>query len=490
MSLPWRYLQVDDYVQGTIEKIRNDEVKSLQVGKFYLHGSDLEPDQMVTLFQHARTSTEIQEVSLCGVRINQEAAGALRELLLLDDNEIDNDGDGSTFTTGRRKWKAVNYKCCKNGHGIQALSPPSSSSSSPTSLLIQMIRIQECQMNASDFLALSLNMQRNTYLTHLELFEESLIGHETTLPLVEGIGMSQSLSVLKLSYCQFDNSSIRNISQALEGNSSLEELHIPAGELDDEQMENIFNSISNHPMLRHVKAFRNHCATKGATVLANILRHVEDCNDGDQNNNDATTTSVAKIQSLDLSHQHTERADKIRIDSIAASMIHNTTLKSLILSFNKLTDSDVDILAAGLENNRVLEELDLRANRIGDLGAQTLAKKLVAQKNSCLQKLFLFGNPLGEKGTVSLLQAISVNTIMIVLNLGYTSCYYDEIQFNTCLNRAGRRLLTEEPTPALWPLVLEHTRKVSHQSRGICSSADLLFYMIRHGPALLELSNQ
>lgn len=129
-------------------------------------------------------------------------------------------------------------------------------------------------------------------------------------------------------------------------------------------------------------------------------------------------------------------------------------------------------------------------SRVSATENDVIVYDLKFESNPRRQKLFLFGNPLGEKGTVSLLQAISVNTTMVVLNLGYTSCYYDEIQFNTCLNRAGRRLLTEEPIPALWPFVLDHTRKVSQQSRGICSSADLLFYMIRHGPLLLELSNQ
>ena len=95
-------------------------------------------------------------------------------------------------------------------------------------------------------------------------------------------------------------------------------------------------------------------------------------------------------------------------------------------------------------------------------------------------KLFLFGNPIGVAGAEGLLQAIRENSEMIVLNMDYNTCSYDQIQFYTYLNQAGRRLFKAGRfNHALWPLVLERVSKVSGDARGICTDADLIFELFR-----------
>jgi hypothetical protein len=440
MSLPWRYSSLNDYVEGTLEQIRKEECSNLKIGKFYLHGLDIETEHMLTLFQHARESSKIKEITLCGVHIDEEAAEALQMLL----KELE--------------WKQVAFSQC-TGKGIRSLSFPY--------LHIETIRIRQCQMDCEDFIALGYHIQNNTNLKELELFEEDFSEDENkSFRFGCSLAHSKSLRLLEMSYCRFDNKSITNLSKGLSGNLSLQSLYISAGELEDDQLTEIFQSMTKHPCLREVKFARNHCKTGGATALSKAL----------------SPSAICKLQSLDLSHQHIERANKVDISMLASTLATNATLTSLNLSFNKINDRDVELIATCLKGNQVLEELDLRVNKIGNVGSQAIAKYLLTQP--CLKKLFMFGNPMGDEGAAALFKAITGNSILEILNMGYTSCYYDNIQFYTCLNRAGRRLLKQSINPALWPLVLERTAAVSKTSRGVCTDADLIFHLL-HGSALM-----
>jgi Ran GTPase-activating protein (RanGAP) involved in mRNA processing and transport len=333
-------------------------------------------------------------------------------------------------------------------------------------------------MARDDFLALGLNLQTNTLLTQLELFEEELMGVPVR-DLAEGLMVTKSLRLLELSFCQFDNKGVEMLALGLHQNQSLESLLLPGCELEDDQITQVIQSLLNHPRLGHIKLFRNHCGTEGASAVAKLLA-------APPTRDETDTTRPAIIRSLDLKYQQFERANKLDLGLISSQLAENTYLTSLILSFNKLNDTDAETLAHGLRNNRVLQELDLRANRIRDAGTIALAEHLVANQHTSLIKLFLFGNPFGGEGGRALLQSIRGNSEMVILNMDYNSCSYDEIQFCTYLNRAGRRLLKEDRlNPAIWPLVLERAQNVSRGSRGICTDADLLFELVRGGPALL-----
>jgi hypothetical protein len=65
---------------------------------------------------------------------------------------------------------------------------------------------------------------------------------------------------------------------------------------------------------------------------------------------------------------------------------------------------------------------------------------------------------------------------------------YEGIQFYEYLNEeAGQPLLLKEEhlNPIVWPIVMERAKQVSVESRGICTEADLIFHLVRGGPALL-----
>lgn len=445
MSLPFRYLTPHHYVEKTLEKLKDNDLDSkgdLTVGKFYLTGPDrLESRYIVTLFECAAaldTST-LKQITLCNVVMNDEAVNSLKILL-----------------QSRDEWKQVSFNQC-SGPGLATLN----------TICVETIRILQCRM--VDFYSLGEMLQTNAGLLELEIFEQDLTdANVASRFMIPGLSETATLKKLLLSYCQFNQESINLLSQALSHNQSLSSLFLPGCELPDESISTLIQSLQNHPKLAHVNLSKNYCSSLGSVALAGLSR----------------------IKTLNLSHQYLERAEKLDISPIASSL-STLTLTRLVLSFNKLNDADAEIMCNYLLTTPTtpLKELDLRANKIGDSGAKIIAN-LLFSKQTRLEKLYLFGNPIGEKGAASLCRAISRNTRLHTLNLGYSTCYYDDIQFYACLNRTGRQLLTSSKVvPAgLWPLVLQRTHQIGQTSRGVCTSADLMYCFLRSGPVLLEVA--
>jgi hypothetical protein len=454
MSLPWRFPTVNDYVTGTLKNLRgkSESFTHLNIGKYYLQGSELETSHMVALFREAAKNPNIEEISFCGVSLEREALPAMMDMLT------------------RHARKKISFNACR-GCGIEAL---------PT-VSVELVRLVNSEMTEADFAALGRHVEHNTVLARLELFElQFFTGTMHAQSLARGLEMTSSLRMLELSYCTLHEDAIRELSRGLSRNSSLESLYVVGCELEDDQLAILMAGVSHHRTLQHLKLFRNHCGASGASKIADLLLggpEVEgDTNDG--------PPSGAALRSLDLSYQQFERAGKLDVRSISQSLSNNRAMLTILkMSFNKLNDVDAEIIAVGLRNNRTLRELDLRANKIRHQGIVALAENVVRPNNS-LVKLFLFGNPIIYQGAMALLDAIQENVTIEVLNMDFCTVSYNAIQFYTCLNRAGRRLLRDNSlNPALWPMVLERAKKVSTGSMGACSHADLIFQLVC-GPAL------
>ena len=457
MSLPWRFSSADDYVRGTIKKLKSNEThfSHLKIGKYYLHGDALDNSHIISLFEQAQRNPHVKELSLCGVSMNAIAVTALVDLL------------GSRHDDARRDWTKIVLNSCQ-GPAAMALSMPPDHS-------IQTISITKCNLTSHDFLSLGMILKFSTTLTTLEITEETLDG-KGALALAEGIKTAKYLTTLELSYCTFDDEGTSALVEGLAANQQLESLLLPGCELEDTQAAQLFQSLKNHPCLNQMTLFRNHCGADGAMALETLLSAPT----GDTN----PLQPSKAISKLDLSYQQFERANKLDVSLIASSLAMNCTLMCLSLSFNKLNDNDAESLAKVLRQNTTLQELDLRANNIRDRGVIALATELVQQ--STLRNLFLFGNPFGEQGANVLLEAIRHNTVLQVLNMDYNSRSYEEIQYYACLNHAGRKLLkTELVCPAIWPLVFERAEIVSRRSRGVCSGPDVIYHLLR-GPAVLN----
>jgi Ran GTPase-activating protein (RanGAP) involved in mRNA processing and transport len=455
MSLPWRYSSAEDYVQGMVGRLQSKEdvVRHLKIGKFYLHGqASLETEQVASILQAAQGHARLEEITLCDVHMSGTSLSAFVDLL-------------RSTTEQRTSWKKLIFNACDR-QAVLALTTPS--------LLdhyipIDTISITRCDLQCQGFESLGRLLASN--LKKLEITEET-VDNACAVALAEGLRSTRSLKLLEMSYCTFQEQAVESLATGFQENKTLESLFLPGCELEDDQLAIIVTSLQDHPTLTHVALFRNHFSTEGTKALASLQR-----------------SSCSKITKLDLSYQQFERAKKLDISMVAESLATSTTLRSLSLSFNKLNNDDIQKLTAGLACNQTLQEIDLRANNVRDDGVCDLATN-VLRKHPSLRKVYLFGNPFGSKGADALLGAIRENTKLMVLNMDYNSSSYESVQFYCCLNRGGRRLLKapeqeQGVPPGLWPLVLDRAKSVSQSSRGICSTADIIYHLLQ-GPAVLE----
>ena len=92
-----------------------------------------------------------------------------------------------------------------------------------------------------------------------------------------------------------------------------------------------------------------------------------------------------------------------------------TMLELLCMTNAKLSSNASVHLFTGLRNNSTLKELDIRYNDIGDDACDAIATAL--ERNSCLVRLRMYGNPLTIKCIEPMLQALQANTTLTVLVL-------------------------------------------------------------------------
>jgi Ran GTPase-activating protein (RanGAP) involved in mRNA processing and transport len=125
------------------------------------------------------------------------------------------------------------------------------------------------------------------------------------------------------------------------------------------------------------------------------------------------------------------RLNRNKISSVGVSIIakilnENTTLKTLVLSYNDLGDMSVHCLAKSLSlNHSSLDQLYLDSTGITDEGARYLAEML--KSNSTLKSVFLDKNNIGDRGIELLANAlIHHNSTLIHINLDENKLVSDE----------------------------------------------------------------
>lgn len=122
------------------------------------------------------------------------------------------------------------------------------------------------------------------------------------------------------------------------------------------------------------------------------------------------------IVELILSHNNLSSRN---MKDIAEGICDNTTIRSIDLSYNKISDKGVGRLMASLDSAQsscLLSELDLTYNKIGALGAEHIAT-LLNLNNRYIKKLNLSLNSIGPQGAVFFRWALQYNHTLLDLNL-------------------------------------------------------------------------
>ena len=466
MSLPWRFSTVEDYVEGTIRNLHlqlhrvgeNESIEKdddghdnstirnhnpllrsstnsrggrtiilgdhpsrttttttrmmmfkphLTIGKYYLHGSDLQTHHVIRILEEAistyppRPTADTTSDSFCPkspgtLEVTHSFSSSRNSIPNSVINEISFSGvtllqdvlpSLIQMFTKYKYFKRMSLNDC-TGYGIVALGGSNEDNGGGEEEeqvafvpVVDCICIANCQMMSRDLKALGRHMCLNNNLIQLELFElkfeENIFSPSTgeqqydddTMVLAQfsvALQTTTSLKVLEFSHCTFNDNVIEAVAEGLRDNQSIESFFIPGCELDDDQIAMLMESLSHHPTLSCIKLFRNYCGSNGTSNIANMMGSV-DIDESEMptvhegitdsyhsclhlNNIKKKITRRTKLKSLDLSYQHFERADKLDITMISKSLAtSNSMLVTLKLAFNKLNDDDAKILASGFQ---------------------------------------------------------------------------------------------------------------------------------------------
>ena len=292
-----------------------------------------------------------------------------------------------------------------------------------------------------------------------------------------GLKANTSLRTLDLSRSRLDSFSI--LADGLKNNMHLQHLKIRSLGLRDEHVSQILSAVSQHPSLTSIDLSFNHC--QNSDYFARFVN------------------SNRSIQELCLGYQNVWQGPKFEIYELTEALASNTTLSTLSLSRNKLTDQDAIILAGALQGNTTLETLDVKENKIGDDGAVALAQLSAQCHSSGLQKINLMKNLCGLEGENAWLRAVHENVNIVDVQLSSTRsssspAILEQIRYYTALNMGGRRFLYKPPPLALWPTILQradllewedNTEDFFAEDRNATFKLDVLQHLLR-GPALFE----
>ena len=116
------------------------------------------------------------------------------------------------------------------------------------------------------------------------------------------------------------------------------------------------------------------------------------------------------LHSLDLSNNH---ISDVVVEVLTKSITISTTLQEINLSQNDISDNGIYFIYNCLKINNKLCELDLSRNNITDKGAKGLAKAL--QVNNVLQKLNISKNWISKEGVMEILEACAINKTLLEL---------------------------------------------------------------------------
>jgi hypothetical protein len=135
-------------------------------------------------------------------------------------------------------------------------------------------------------------------------------------------------------------------------------------QLVDRDMETVIQQALIEKECTRLDLGYNNITSRGASILADALKH--------------NTT----LEELDF---HNNRVLDIGVHSLAEVLSSNTSIvKALGLGSNGITDKGAEHLAEMLKTNRTITWLALAGNQIGDRGVQLLADTLAHQNTSLL----------------------------------------------------------------------------------------------------------
>jgi tRNA A64-2'-O-ribosylphosphate transferase len=297
--------------------------------------------------------------------------------------------------------------------------------------------------------------------------------------LQEGLSASNSLECFYMEGCRFaERNAVQALARGLGGLSSLRDVRLTScfahngHPLDDDSIALLIHGIEHNPKLERLNLTGNKCLDRGVAALATLL--------------DRT-----KIQHLDLSCQCIDEDESMNFSLLVGALGRTSTLQSLELKFNKLSsDRDMAFLAAALMHNTSIKSIGLASNKITNSGLEILASRVPSMQ--VLRRLALNNNAFDNQGATLLAQAMKENFTISHVICEKSLQSYRDIRYYADLNWCGRMFVKKFASykPSLWPLILGRATALlgDHISCTQQRQADTIFFLMRQGTPPLQSS--
>lgn len=305
-------------------------------------------------------------------------------------------------------------------------------------VMVDWLAFTGCDLTVNSAKAIGQLFRRNRRIRHLVLSNNISMGSEGIIAIMEGLCENRQLRSIMMEDNGIGTTELRSISRMLRLNNTLEELSLGWNELpNDEHFVDFTLSLASNRSL--VRLELGNCALASPSVQ-NLFESIQ---------NHPTVTY------LDLTGN---RINSDISESFRKLLQHNRSLRSISVTGNSLGSRTAAAVATALEENTTLQSLVMGNNGIDDEGALALSRSL--PRMTGLYDLSLHHNALTSKGGEALIAAMEMNRSLRSLSLGsqtfnLTPRMRQTITFYKQRNRIGWPTL-ESPslTLALWPLIL------------------------------------
>lgn len=349
---------------------------------------------LASTLREEKGNENVQDIAFHAITFDQTVSGAFLELL----------------RHKNRNWRSVEFVNCR-GEVENAIRLALSIDRLDNLHIVRNIELFD------GYRILGTGLEATKSLKKLRL--TSTVRQVDAVPLSAGIAACRSLEIAELRWTVFEEGSIETLaSVGFAGNKTLKSIDFFGCNLGDEELQQIFSSLTGHPTLESLLLNGNKCGERGSQEVAVMLR-AEGC----------------ALQKLDLSFQRLDGGRILGIVPLMEALIGNVSLETLDLTGNGLDDDAARRIARTVIDNKTLRELFLARNKFTDIGVTAIARTLPGMEG--LKKLSLWGNNFGELGARELLNGMVRNMELCDLHLFQKFECSDQIQYFTNINRGG-----------------------------------------------------
>lgn len=281
--------------------------------------------------------------------------------------------------------------------------------------------------------------------------------------------------------CEVDHPShaIPSFLRKVKGHSSLKQLCLMHGEMNDEGKEAIASLLTVPSALERLDLTNCDIGNEGIIKLARGLKN-DNCH-------------LKALSLIDTGF------DETYVPLLADALHQCSSIEEIQIRHSPLCDKGVHAIISLISSNKNIQVLVLIDNNIGPKETIVIANAL--STNSTLEKLHLQGNPIGDEGARALLDALKHNTSLNCLEFGRfpgddddgdnksdddddednknypADAFKAQADLLTALNEGGRQVLGAHDVPrALWPHILAKSS----------DKPDVIYYFLQQKPDLLK----